>query len=470
MPIGLGSIISGAQGGGLIGSLFPPLGRAWVQGQNVVAPNELIDIGSAIACRYRGVIDEGSFKWILRAHGFTGDNADKMFRVGEQLLAGVELISLERRGKLGELDIEEEAFKSGITPTTLDNLRDLTLVIPSGSDIISFAVREVYSPEIAIPFGQFEGLDEVVEKAADDLKAIGMTKEQFAKYWAAHWMLPSIGQGFEMLHRGEIPAISTEARPLGLDRLMKALDVMPAWQKPLTAISYAPYTRVDVRRMHKIGVLDDEEVFTAYADVGFSPFALDCVHETVAEAFACEKCRTESKAGRMLGFTILYNFSPPEVETTAEDTERAKQKDLTKADVLNGYRDGLLEEEEATEVLYRLGYSKEEQDFYIAKTDYQREQAEVNDTTKYLHDAYVKGIITFEEVTDELGKVNLPAKMTDYYLKVWLLERNSRILKPTKAELGAFLRKKIIDKETWHEEMVGIGYPDKYIKWYAEAI
>ncbi|GAI14199.1 unnamed protein product, partial [marine sediment metagenome] len=86
-------------------------------------------------------------------------------------------------------------------------------------------MREVYTPEIAEAFGQFDGLDEVVERASADIKAIGLTKETFAKYWAAHWMLPSVGQGFEMVHRAVIPPVSTAEEPLGLDRLMTALDI-----------------------------------------------------------------------------------------------------------------------------------------------------------------------------------------------------------------------------------------------------
>ncbi|GAI88532.1 unnamed protein product, partial [marine sediment metagenome] len=263
-------------------------------------------------------------------------------------------------------------------------------------------------PEISRPFGQFDGLPEVLELAKDDLKAAGMSETTFTKEWVAHWMLPSIMQGFEMLHRGVIPAKSTEARPLGLDRLMKALDIMPAWQEPLTDISYSPYTRVDVRRMHKIGVLDDEAVFTAYADVGFSPFAPGCVHETVSEAFACERCRHDSKVGHMLDFTILYNKEPPEVEKTVEDKER----DRTKADILSGLADGLLVEGEATEALSALGYNGIDVAYYLSRVAFEQASDELTTSLRYLHDSYIKGVMTFAQITDEMGKLNLPDTMT----------------------------------------------------------
>ena len=143
---------------------------------------------------------------------------------------------------------------------------------------------------------------------------------------------------------------------------------------------------------------------------------------------------------------------------------------MTKSDILTGLRDGLLEESEATEALGYLGYDDDEVAYYLAKIDYQRDKDELSDTAHYLHDAYIKGVITFGEVTDELGKLNLPAKMTEYYLKVWDLEKIARTNKPTKAELMAFRRKDIIDEETWRTEMVGLGYPNRYIDWYAATV
>ncbi|GAJ10812.1 unnamed protein product, partial [marine sediment metagenome] len=232
----------------------------------------------------------------------------------------------------------------------VDYMMRVTEVIPSAGDIIRYAVREVYTPDIAKAFGQFDELgvsageidgvlsgaitkpsldpEGVLAKAESDIEAAGLPPATFTKEWAAHWLLPSILQGFEMLHRGVIPFKSTGTQALSLERLMIALDIMPAWREPLKDISYNPFTRVDVRRMHKIGVLDEEAVFTAYADVGFSPFAPGHDHETVAAAFACETCRHESKVGHMLDFTILYNADPPEAEKTVTDTER----DLTKSD------------------------------------------------------------------------------------------------------------------------------------------
>jgi len=444
-----------------------PAPRAIVHTLNRAFPNEIVG-PSETALLYRHKrIDLGEFVNLLESQGYDETQRTNIMMLLKQYMTIRELIALYRRGGIKEIgELYFEAEKLGWSESDVDGLLRISETIPSAGDVIRYAVREVYSPEIAEAFGQFEGLEEIMASAADDIKAAGLPPDTFAKEWAAHWVLPAVNQGFEMLHRGIIPAKSTPDKPVSLERLMVALDVMPAWKDKLTAISYSPFTRVDVRRMHKIGVLSDEDIFEAYADVGFSPLVDGHDHVTVADAFLCDTCRHESKVGRMVDFTILYNLDPPEVEKTVTD----KDRDLTKADIINGFRDGLLDDSDCIGALDLLGYGKDEIDYYMARVDYEQSKAELAESIRYLHDAFVKGIIDFGEVTDQLGMLDLPAKMTDYYLKVWEMERLSRTNKPTKSELFAFLRKGVIDETTWRAEMIGLGYPNRYIDWYAETV
>lgn len=448
MSIGLGSVMAGANAGTLVGALVPPLGRSWSHITNWAIPNQEYDIGTAVQLRYRGVIEVAEYMMTLRHMGINPERAAGIYELGKQLLDGAQLVALERRGKIESEELTEALMKVGLTAHTYGQLKMITEVIPSAANIISFAVREVYSPEIAEAFGQFEGLEMVLEQAAIDIKAIGMSKETFGKYWAAHWMLPSVGQGFEMVHRAVIPQVSTTEEPLGLDRLMTALDIMPAWRDKLTAISYSPFTRVDVRRMHKLGILSDEDLVRAYMDLGFD----------------------KEKGEAMRDFTIEYNFRPPVEEQTEEDTERHKQRDLTKADVLNGYRDGLLNSKETDEVLHRLGYSPDEIAFYMSREDFRSDAEEVDTQLRYLHDAYVYRVMDFNEITDRMGALNLPSSRVERLFVVWDIEKLAKARKPTKAELMTFLRKKVIDHDVFVEEMEGLGYPEKYIDWYLQTV
>jgi len=445
--MGIGAV--GAIFGG-VGSatLIPPVLRQFSYELNRLDPNLLIDPASLISLKLRGEASDADFYSTMKAQGYSAETADYLFKLTRQLLAGADLIALERRGEISREAVDERAALLGWMPEAVTELYRISEVLPSANDIIRYAVREVYSPEIATAFGQFEGLEAVLDAARADIKASGMSEDTFKKEWAAHWLLPSVMQGYEMLHRGVIPAASSAAEPLSLDRLMVALDIMPAWRDKLTAISYSPFTRVDVRRMHKIGVLSDTEIVQSYKDLGYD----------------------DAKAAKMAEFTLLYNADPPEDEKTGKDEDKARERDLTKSDVLTGLRDGLLSPEEVTDALGSLGYDPDEIDYYLAKVEFNREKDELTDTVEYLHDAYIKGVIDFAQITDDLGKLNLPARMTEYYLKIWGLEKVARTNKPTKSELMTFLRKEIIDQATWRAEMLGLGYPERYINWYGATV
>lgn len=448
MALPLMAIFGAGMMGFGIAQTIPPVANVMRQFSYNLLPNELMPIAEAVEARYRGIMSPEEYSHEVRRQGFDDTRQEWVFKVSENLLGIMELINLHRRDKISKATLLNKANQIKWGGEAIENLLAITEAIPSAQDIIAFAVREVYSPEIAEAFGQYEGAEEVYDKAEADLKAIGMIKETFTKYWAAHWMLPSVGQGFEMVHRGVIPTISTSDEPLGLDRLMTALDIMPAWRDKLVEISYSPFTRVDVRRMHKIGVLEDADLVKSYMDLGYDL----------------------EKAGKMAEFTILYNYEPPIEEETESDKAKALERDLTKTDILYGYENNILEEGLTRSGLGLLGYDDTEVEYYISKVNFKKEKAETDSYLKYYHDAYIRGVMSHNDLVDKLNVLNLSGARITYLFGVWDLEKIARTTKPTKAELMTFLRKKVIDLNTFIEEMKGLGYPERYIGWYRKTL
>ncbi len=97
--------------------------------------------------------------------------------------------------------LDDDLRKVGIHPDYYDLYHTLAEPIPPIADLITMAVREAFSPDVAIRFGQYEDFP---EPFADYARQKGMTEEWAKRYWAAHWNLPSPQQGFAMLHRGVI--------------------------------------------------------------------------------------------------------------------------------------------------------------------------------------------------------------------------------------------------------------------------
>lgn len=437
MAIPIAAVMAGAMGGMGITGMFPPLTRAMQYGMNRVIPNEIVGTPEAIEAWYRGIISRDQLSFEARSTGIKEERQEWLIKLRQQLFGVIEAIVLWRREEITEEDLLSRLYKVGIPEDDTDLWVKFTETRPGVQDIIRFAVREVYSPQIAETYGLFEGTEEVAETAKPDLKAAGIRPEDLGKYWAAHWDLPSVQMGFEMLHRGIITLED-------LQLLMRTLDIMPYWRDKIIDISYNPLTRVDVRRMHKIGVLTNEEVLEAYKHIGYN----------------------DENAQRMLDFTMLYNADPIDVEKTGTDKER----DLTKADILRGYGDGLFTEQEAGEALMMLGYSQDEVEYYFSRIAFELERDNTNAYIRAYRTAYIGNTMSQNEVTDALGKLNLTGKRVENLFNIWNIEKAVRTVKPTKAEILMFLRKKIIDQGTAISELLGMGYAQRYVDMYLQTV
>jgi len=227
----------------------------------------------------------------------------------------------------------------GFTQSQIEIIKPMYFQIPPITDIIRMMVREVFSPDIAQQFGLFE---EYPEKATEFARDKGLNEEWMKNYWGAHWVLPSPQMAFEMLHRNVI----TDEE---LSNLLKAQDFMPFWRDKVKAISFSPFTRVDVRRMYKLGVLNEQQVLQAYKDIGYN----------------------QEKAQALLEFTKVY--SPP------EDGENTK--DLTRSQIEKAVKVGLLSRDEGLNDLISMGYSTRDANLML---DMSTVQTSISRNDKYL--------------------------------------------------------------------------------------
>ena len=422
---------------GLIMSAAGPLRNLVVQQAFKLSPNNLLDVVNLINQRHRGLIQETRYNEEMEKNGFNTERAALLFKGSDQLLQAYEIVNLWRREGATEKERDLELTALGYTPGRIENILKVSEEIPSARDVIAFAVREVYSPEIAAAFGQYEGASEVYGVAKSDLVAAGMPEETFKKYWAAHWALPSVGQGYEMMHRKVIENDD-------LDRLMIALDIMPWWRDKLKAISYNPYTRVDIRRMHKIGVLTDDELVEAFEANGYDP----------------------EKAARMAEFTIIYNFGPEAAEMLPEDRQREVQKEASRGAIIKAYKGYIIERSVALLMLEEIGYSPDAADLYVTTADLDIEEDITDKQVDTVHDLYVRRLVDKSDATGRLGTLNLPGKQSDALMANWDVERDSRTNRPSKAELFKMHKLGIISEAELRNELEGLGYVEKTINRY----
>lgn len=391
------------------------LGAAWELGSqttNAKIRPSVLPMDAAIEAFYKDPAQRDKIKDIWARMGLS-DDFQELIKIATKMPLDAEA---SRDAFLREL-ITEDQLDSILKSHHLSDadakvIKGLYQIIPPVTDIITMAVREVFTPEVVQRFGQMEDLPgEFVAWA----KQKGLSEYWASAYWAAHWMLPSIGQGFEMLHRRVIDDSD-------LDLLLRALDVMPFWRGKLKDISYRPLTRVDVRRMHRIGVLEEEGVFNAYLDVGYS----------------------EENARKMTEFTVAFNME--------------KERELTKTDILALYKKFAIDRDAAKEMLVDIAFPEDTAELLMVRADLEIYASYKKEQIGYIKAAYIAGKITMGDAENRLGELNLPATETNNLMESWELARKSKVKELSLDNLKAFFAAQVITEGELRVELGEIGY------------
>jgi len=449
-------------------------------------PTKVFDPPTALGAFWRGELSQDELNDVLERFGFTFGLHDKLVQTVRPRVPEDELARWYLRDTGREGPFRTELMARGYDSGEVDKILELLEVIPAPVDQIRMAVREAFDPAIVSAYQ----LDADLHKVPfESLAKVGLTEEWARYFWYAHWVLPSVMQGYEMLHRGEINKEE-------LETLMRSLDIMPGWIPKLIAISYRPYTRVDVRRMHATGVLDEAAVLQSYKDIGYDPekaqkmteFTLRYNVEDEREATKTdilsamfEKVISRELAGELLGDigygdlyveTYLaatdYRMEQRARKDEDDDTkeELTKERELTKGDILGYYLDGGISESEARGFLAEIDYPGTVIDLLIAKTDFRRLQNIINEVVKTTRILYINEEIDLVGVHERLGRYALPAAQVEELLLLWGIERDRRTERPTKGELLSWYLNGVIEETFLREQMAKHKYGPDYIDLY----
>jgi len=328
------------------------------------------------------------------------------------------------RGNIDSDKMYERMRELGYTDTRIKEIIQTWTLYPGPQDLFTMVAHEAFEPDMYGPLGL---ADEFPSEQVPWLEAQGISKEWAMKYWIAHWNEPSLEQGFEMLHRG---VITREE----LDMLFKVVEIPKFWRDKLMAITYNPYTRVDARRMHELGVLTSEELVQSYQDLGYDA----------------------AKAVKMAEFTIKYN---------AEG-----DKQLTRGVILDSFRSDLISRADAEELLTSSGYGKDVADFYLTNEEYKQAVEIQKLYIGILEDQYKLSMKSENETRSALLKLNLRGSKIDALMDEWTLEKYKYQDLPTRDELNSMLVQKIITEGNWREVMTRRGFSFEHQEWYLKLI
>ena len=364
----------------------------------------------------RGIITDADAAAYMRRLGLSDQDAKRSIESHRSVPAIGELLDLLNRGHIGDGDVTFALDRAGIEKRYRAPLLELRRRLPPLSDLVRFAVREVYTPSIRSRFQLDEGFP---ERFADEAAQQGFAREDAANVWAAHWELPSPQQGFAMLHRGVIGDAD-------LDLLLRALDVMPFWRDKLKSIAFLVPGRIDLRRMYREGVIDRARVLKGYRDLGYNPQDAE----------------------------TLTRF--------ADQESMADERSLAKAEVTALYQARTVDRSTAEELLAELGYDGPQAELLLALADVRRGRSFRNASVAAVRRRYLDREISVEEATGQLDRRGVPQEEREDLLDLWTFELDENPRRLTEAQARTAWKRGVRD-EAWYRGYLTaqLGYPEE---------
>jgi hypothetical protein len=341
----------------------------------------------------------------------------------------------------------------------IDAVADLRLIIPEVDELIRFGTRHAFDPDIIkkyefaneipptiLQWVNKKGLSmEVGFNKPPSVRADGKVDPErpatwFDLYWFAHWVYPSLTEGYTMLQRlypdsphGKSPLVkggqSWDEKDMNL--LLRAQDIPTYFRERLMTIAYNPLSRVDIRRMYKLKVLTKDEVYHSYRQIGYN----------------------NEDAERLVKFTVAQ----------AEGADADAKYALAKSKVCKYYGLGILTREQASDSLEQAGLTRNQADIFIAACDIDIHADHVARQIKLLKESFMLGVFDVIGIRAPLVQTGIRPDMVDLYIQEWNMERSIKRKEPTAALFIDWLVNGQISETEVTGRMQNLNYDSIYI-------
>lgn len=394
------------------------------------------------------------------------------------------------RGIIPDDALEHELKARGWEPNSISLFMKLRQTIPPVSDLLNMAVREAFSPDVVSRFKYDEAFPGNV---LEFTKKQGLSEEWVRRYWYAHWNLPSPQQGYEMLHRLRPDRVSNPFTKDDLDLLLRTADYAPYFRDKLIAISYAPFTRVDVRRMYKTGELSYEEVIEAYKDIGYDDTRAKLLadftvnYETgessnlideyselsrnlVQSAYSSGVITEDEFRQALEGMKIVGKAQDLVVKITELKRQIDKIPDFTKEyrnDLKTltekAYAARMIDKVSAITILEGIDITSEQASMMLANADLNYTYSTRSDIIGVIGKAYVSRAIDRSAAITHLGTQNVTGAEQSQIMLEWDTQREFRTKRLTQTQYQKAYQNEIITLDEYKDALQGLDYSDKDI-------
>jgi hypothetical protein len=363
--------------------------------------------------------------------GYSQEHFELMTNASASYMSPDLMIRAWHRGIVAEKQVDDYMRIFGFNGFDTDNLKKLSQVIPPVQDLISMAVREAFTESAVARFKLDANFPDAILPYTS---AQGLSKDWVTRYWRAHWQLPGINQAMEMFQRLRPGTTQNTFTSADLDEFMVTADIPEFFRVRLKEIAYQPVTRIDIRRLYKMGIYKEADVLKAYQDAGYSP----------------------DNAQALTRFTVL----------DAIDSEGT----ITKQEILSAYQDGFMTEAQASKALLDAGNSTQVVLFEISVIKHRINVAQLKQNIALYTDQYVNGLIDDGALIVRLNGLALDAQHIQVIIAQAQHDRAKRLILPTKTDVQDWYKQRIISDLDFTNYMIRMGYALADIQKYLRAI
>ena len=398
-------------------------------------PANIPDLEVLIENYFKGIVTYDQFLEELGDYGLPKSYGERILKGVKKTADAYETIALYRRGQLPDKNEFYSMMQTNkIEPKDADKILQASEYFPSPLDLVRFAVREVYTPEIVSAYGLDKDLP---QQFLDESAKAGLPQEQAKNYWRSHWELPSPTDGFEMLHRfpPDMPekywkgytdlGLTKEGLMFGVNdvlTLLKTLDFMPSFRERLVGLTYQPITRVDIRRMFQMGIYTEEDVYWSYRKIGYNP----------------------QDAQDVTAFTIKEY--------------RQEEIDLSKADILSMFSTDVFSETDTRGFLKQLGLDDFTIDALITREKLKKSKALLDMQISDLRALYQRGYFNLETLKSKLLETGINSATVDHIVLQEGFNLSAKAKVASRVTLEKWLKEKLITKDEFLERLALQGY------------
>ncbi len=425
----VGAIFSQSAGsaliGGAIGKILDAILLPVAYAVNSVTRNVEISVAQMLSLWLRGTWSPGDLDKKLSWLGVPKDNVPLLKDLTQVRLDPASWITAFRRDYEDFDKIADDLKHLGWSEDRIKALKFVTLYYPPPEVLINWQAKEVFEPRMREKYGLLAELEEL--ERAPFYKA-GMTDAQINNFWMAHWEHPELRTIVEMLRRTDF----TEA---DMREWFRLVEIPPFWRDKLIEISYEVPTRVDVRRWWDMRTISEERLREIYVHQGYHGEDLeDYIRWTKVytdfpmmiarwrNGWITEQDVRDWLAGLEVPAERIDHFI--EEKLKAEQPERtAKERDITKTDIIKGVKTNTISRTEGMELLVDMGYDEDEA-VYILEINIPPDKEDVVVAQRELTKADVlKGlkteVITRDEAGERLRELRYSPADAEFLLKIF---------------------------------------------------